>query len=293
MLCTPLICSCPWWPWHFSNLPWVLLCFFVAHWMVGSLGSAPLPFTQHQLQFTELLCAQSILSEKCIINFISLGNRAAALIAQEFLPKESQNWRETPCIPIHRCGNWGPRRDKFHATPGLTWDPDTVQDASAGCRPSLTLPSADTDPWPTGSSTQYHPSPQTTLNQFQLESGSGRDRDRVYWAWKCCQRLYTSFLRPSLPLSSRNQDTDRVWLNCEVPFSMFLCNSNSSICVDPPLVYLLDCRILQSSPGGSHSYTVSHLCVKVFRFESTFIGPVSLYDQLTWSAIQYCTLIGL
>lgn len=84
-----------------------------------------------------------------------------------------------------------------------------------------------------------------------------------------------------------------VWLNCEVPFSMFLCNSNSSICVDPPLVYLLDCRILQSSPGGCHSYTVSHLRVKVFRFESTFIGPVCSYDQLTWSAIQYCTLIGL
>lgn len=189
MLCTSFSHSCPWWLmrgfspsrnwifadsprtelgtvsimvywvltgystlWHLSSLPWVLLCFFVAHWMVGSLGSAPLPFTQHQLQFTELLCAQSMLPEKRIVNFISLGNRAAALIAQEYLPTESQNWRETPCIPIHRCGNWGPRRDKFHATPGLTWDPHTVQDVSAGRRPSLTLPSADTDPWPTGSS---------------------------------------------------------------------------------------------------------------------------------------------
>ena len=127
------------------------------HWMLGSLGSAPLPFTQHQLQFTELLCSRSMLSEKCIINFVSLGNRAAALIAQEFLPKESQNWRETPPIPIHRCGNWGPRRAKFHATPGLTWDPDTVQDAAAGRRPSPTLSSADTDPWHLGP--HRHPPP--------------------------------------------------------------------------------------------------------------------------------------
>lgn len=140
---------------HFGTCPVFHEYCCVSLWSIGWWAPWVQPLS-HSLSInfsSQSCCAHKVCCpKKCIVNFISLGNRAAALIAQEYLPTESQNWRETPCIPIHRCGNWGPRRDKFHATPGLTWDPHTVQDVSADRRPSLTLPSADTDPWPTGSS---------------------------------------------------------------------------------------------------------------------------------------------